>query len=348
MACGLLSGGFAAFGATKHIPYNSTRFLPLQQPLHEHVTSCGNERRKTIALVWMHAPKSGSSFANTLFHFGCPGADSTLQVDEYHQDAPVWPPQPLAQHWNASSCIPAGSARGWSPLQVTSSRRDVHAPVQLADAGKIVALFRAPSRRLSSCLHNTFNSFNEKSSRTSCDNQSFDSMFAFLATHGWDAPDIVHAWVGHNCSTPWAYLRSPSVSSRMLGVQSKLVLGLPAGTPVHSSAFHERWSWLADGTNPNFLRFYSGLRLFAFVGVTEQWAESICLFHRLFGAPVLPQELLNSRPTPDKPLLVDGAQLSRFVESHLPDPYDTFLYSKVLDRFRRDLDLYRIPLSDYR
>jgi hypothetical protein len=226
----------------------------------------------------------------------------------------------------------------------------VHAPVKLEDMGKLVAFFRAPGARLTSCFHNTFNVL---SGQKHCDLQTKESTidsleFSFLHTHGWDPSDVVRAWVEHNCSIPWGHLRSATVLNRMLGVQSKLVLGLQAGTPVYSSEFHSRWSRLADSTNAYFLRYYAGLRLFAFVGVTEQWVESICLFHRLFGGPVLPQEVLNSRATPDKPL-IDGAQLRRFVESQMPDPYDTFLYSKVLARFHRDMEQHRIPpSSEYR
>jgi hypothetical protein len=36
---------------------------------------------------------------------------------------------------------------------------------------------------------------------------------------------------------------------------------------------------------------------FAFVGIVDYWEESVCLFHRMYGAPIHEHEFLNLRPT---------------------------------------------------
>lgn len=37
------------------------------------------------------------------------------------------------------------------------------------------------------------------------------------------------------------------------------------------------------------------VRSFAFVGITEYYTESVCLFHRMFGGAIHPDELSNLR-----------------------------------------------------
>jgi len=49
---------------------------------------------------------------------------------------------------------------------------------------------------------------------------------------------------------------------------------------------------------PNVALALSRLDGFAFVGLTEEWSLSICLFHAMFGGRCLPGELGNARPTP--------------------------------------------------
>ena len=45
---------------------------------------------------------------------------------------------------------------------------------------------------------------------------------------------------------------------------------------------------------------------FAFVGITEQWALSMCLFSVKFKVPCVPQLMRNSRPTQTSKMLLNG------------------------------------------
>jgi len=73
----------------------------------------------------------------------------------------------------------------------------------------------------------------------------------------------------------------------------------------------------------------------AFVGITDKWDLSICLFHTKFGGHCLQDEFGNTRPNPER-----DSDSYRYDESVLhgwTDRYDGPLYEAVLERFEKDI-----------
>merc|ERR1719215_813036 len=69
---------------------------------------------------------------------------------------------------------------------------------------------------------------------------------------------------------------------------------------------------------------------FAFVGITDQWALSICLFNAMFNQPCKPAQFDNARPTPNTSAIHNVSELN----GHR-DPYDNELYDVALDIFAK-------------
>lgn len=69
---------------------------------------------------------------------------------------------------------------------------------------------------------------------------------------------------------------------------------------------------------------------FAFVGITEEWEYSVCLFHAMFGGSVHRREFLNVRPgvLPSR-----GKQYNATILKGFKDESDGELYARVIEIF---------------
>lgn len=78
------------------------------------------------------------------------------------------------------------------------------------------------------------------------------------------------------------------------------------------------------------------LQSFAFIGITEQWDLSVCLFNAKFGTPCSEKQFLNSRlwhtNASDVATLYDVVFLDGFVDKH-----DNVLYDRALEIFAHEL-----------
>ena len=90
---------------------------------------------------------------------------------------------------------------------------------------------------------------------------------------------------------------------------------------------------------------------FAFIGDTDQWDLSICLFHAMFGGKCLPVELHDMRPTHydhGKASGVKGAKAddpakqAEALRQVYVDPIDTAMYAHAMLRFEADLAKHRV------
>ena len=109
------------------------------------------------------------------------------------------------------------------------------------------------------------------------------------------------------------------------GCQTKMVLGLPCAAPIRLDArlLREAIRRLVHD--------------FAFVGLTEAWEASVCLFHaRLGGGAPVAAQFLNGRPGSterrDTPALP-----SREIGELLEDEWDAAVYAAAKARFERDV-----------
>ena len=264
----------------------------------------------------------------------------------------MWPPGGLEQHFNASNCN-----------VFVINWHGVHEPARYPDdarlPARVVGVFRKPHDRLRSCW-----TFVEDFLRPSCLKRRAygDVLQALLYTHGLPVTEYVAHFERHNCSTPVGWLTSRQMWPVISGIQTKSVVGLPLSYNFSSptqqvlqllppstlrlwqqnrSTFRSYFPGFP--TAPSFwamtvakLRIHSN---FAFVGLTEQFDASVCLFHALFmgGAPVA--EVEKGRSHSQSPVAAER-QEQRHEPLNLPvDGYDDQLYQHVVaPRFKYDLD----------
>lgn len=77
---------------------------------------------------------------------------------------------------------------------------------------------------------------------------------------------------------------------------------------------------------------------FAFVGITEQWALSVCLFRVMFGGQCVASDLANTRPGVNSSSSdYDTSELYGWV-----DALDGPVYAEALQMFEDTLDVYGV------
>jgi hypothetical protein len=80
---------------------------------------------------------------------------------------------------------------------------------------------------------------------------------------------------------------------------------------------------------------------FAFVGITEQWALSVCLFRKMFGGQCVASDLSNSRPgTNSSSFDYDTSELYGWV-----DALDGPVYTEALQMFEQTLNVYGVDVD---
>eukprot|EP00043_Microstomoeca_roanoka_P011596 m.109312 g.109312 ORF g.109312 m.109312 type:complete len:364 (-) comp15242_c0_seq4:3417-4508(-) len=126
------------------------------------------------------------------------------------------------------------------------------------------------------------------------------------------------------------------------GCQTKFLLSKPCNRPKDPQY------WFFNATREDLEQAISVLRSdkIAFVGLTEYWRESICLFHAMFGGNITEHEFTNSRPG------VQGKASTQEMEEHPglkliaaeEDPADWEIYKVAKEIFVRRLVEYGIQL----
>ncbi|CAE7503283.1 unnamed protein product [Symbiodinium sp. CCMP2456] len=85
---------------------------------------------------------------------------------------------------------------------------------------------------------------------------------------------------------------------------------------------------------------------FAFVGITEMWDLSICLFHKMFGGPCLASDFDDSNPSSAGKTAHADYNTSDLMGWH--DDIDEVVYASALDVFHKNLILYKVSHSTCR
>jgi len=255
---------------------------------------------KCSPITYISPAKVGSSFATSIFRFACPAAPEEAQVYSTTErgekalslTAPLWPPNGLRQHFTKEHChMHAVRSAG------------VHAPPEYPrDDGNVVSLFRKPDERLRSCFRFIQSNFDvackmqpdETAWLHKVRNSTFGSV---LHTHGLGFSDLAVAsqFYRHGCRIPDAWLSSVDARDRVVGQQSKFVLGFHATESVRTPAFRAAWQE-GKGVERRIARY-------RFVGLTEHYTASVCLFHAVVigNRTMLPAELQGSHESaPDE------------------------------------------------
>lgn len=86
------------------------------------------------------------------------------------------------------------------------------------------------------------------------------------------------------------------------------------------------------------------LDAFAFIGNTDEWATSVCLFHAKLGGPCRAVEGLNSRPTESESADEAHADTRALLAAlaDFEDPFDTVVNNEALRRYRADLRVFNV------
>ena len=251
------------------------------------------DRRHNVRMVplnqriaWVHFPKCGSGFADTLLH-----------------------------HANAS--LPWSVVGSVETTLTTHPLRSWFKGIFWEKDGKIGNHFAVTSRETTSFRGRLFGMFREPASRS-------NSMYNYF----------INARSGN-------WIDERMYAKRVAGSAVMMVAGQRYGLDCLKRARS------CKRATPNTELALRRLETeFAFVGLTNNWALSICLFHAMFGGPCLAHEFLNTRPTNHTNLTkpaastASGAWLGNFV-----DKDDSALFAKAKKRFCADVAKHRVTFE---
>jgi len=209
---------------------------------------------KPDEIVWLHIPKCGTSFLNTLYHYACPGippnASVGNEIDPEHQENDLTIRYPMNESWDEICTI---------RFEWTNKYIRGHDPIR--DDTKIenvFAMFREPFDRLVS-------GFN------------YDRHMDGKLRHYRQL--IGKAVRGQNRGTQFEMYYK---FGELLGCQTKMVVGYRCAS--HSVL-----------TKSHLKKAKQRIKRMRFVGITNDWNRSICLFHKQFGGQIFDVEYRDER-----------------------------------------------------
>eukprot|EP00056_Hartaetosiga_gracilis_P006521 m.97287 g.97287 ORF g.97287 m.97287 type:complete len:338 (-) comp12492_c0_seq2:457-1470(-) len=105
------------------------------------------------------------------------------------------------------------------------------------------------------------------------------------------------------------------------GCQMRLLVGIKCEFSSDANPDSIRWDPSQEKVE-SALRMLEDENVIPFVGLTDEWNTSICLFHAMFGGDITPHEMQNIRPS-----VKSDADINAWKEIPLDsDPYDFALY----------------------
>eukprot|EP00927_Polykrikos_kofoidii_P043720 TRINITY_DN377_c0_g1_i1.p1 TRINITY_DN377_c0_g1~~TRINITY_DN377_c0_g1_i1.p1 ORF type:complete len:349 (-),score=30.40 TRINITY_DN377_c0_g1_i1:66-1040(-) len=219
-------------------------------------SAAGKSANGITPIYYLHVPKSGSSFATTVVHHTC--------GDEIADSVWVQEPSTFMAQWG-SVCNHSRFGRfetGHDPLTITTA----------ADLKHVVLMIRNPSQRImSGYYHDLHDCWDLRRTHQCKESEATNGKFKCN---------------GDKLDGEGRYIRDPEVippeeyGKCVENCTANMLTGSHCGTqgPVDVN------------------RAVHIVGQLGFVGLTEQWALSICLWHRRFGGRMLPAELMNVRP----------------------------------------------------
>jgi len=234
--------------------------------------------------------------------------------------------------------------RTWYHMEAPTVDRD-HATAQVAGDAKVITLMRSPADRLLSA-------FTQLQTHLSCcaavyhegqkwtpKGQSWGWEFhvrrdAQIAAAGEMQLDPNATDVSHPARIS-AFLEVLTMYNSLWGCQTKMLLGYGCHESHHiTRAQRERALRLVSGDEPGI----------AFVGLTERYVESVCLFHVLQGGPVYAFEVDLGEHESSRTSSVTPADIQAFTGGDL-DP-DTELFARVTARFNASITEHAAEMAD--
>jgi len=116
---------------------------------------------------------------------------------------------------------------------------------------------------------------------------------------------------------------------KIRGLSTMMLAGQAGGHGLSGRAVRIR-----NTVGPDTTQALKRLSSFKFVGLTEQWDLSICLFHAMFGGECQDNEFVNMRPT------VSDVHRNPF--ENMADPYDDEVYKEAEKLFWQNVDRFNV------
>eukprot|EP00045_Choanoeca_perplexa_P006219 m.52673 g.52673 ORF g.52673 m.52673 type:complete len:502 (-) comp13520_c0_seq1:11-1516(-) len=243
--------------------------------------------RAPVALArekWLHFPKAGSSFSSTIYHYACRNFQHSRTFDDLDDPA-------IAEYQNntCSFCwLPCGTKCGgftfWAPHDGLNRRR-------VSKKGGYYLPRPFKEKKCVSQLQGWMQAHYPMPRDIRSINRTALAMFRHPAKRLVSAFNYGRHSFGMNrnermrmlkiTSTLESFVNFPGIASCM----TKMLLGF-------NCAHHVKLDMGMLAEAKRRVRYDLG-----FVGLSEHWNASICLFHRKYGGPMHPIELANLRPS---------------------------------------------------
>ena len=213
-------------------------------------TAPANSTEALRPLRWLHVPKAGSSFQNTLLAWGCHPSRMPLSRDV----------GTVAQFLETNP-VCSGS---FAPGQPVASHHPLSASDRVARPGRVVGIFREPLKRIASGYAHNFHDCKPLQRRYKCSTSHSDFTCASrVPQRAEEATVLAYARCVEGC---WRRM--------MCGQQC----GRRALPPMR-----QHYRTAAAAAHVAAPTLVLARRVFAFVGHTGAWARSICVFVGLFA-----------------------------------------------------------------
>lgn len=274
--------GGKAEGQAKHV--NETRAMPINKSSHILIDDKGPRKGRApneldaSKLAWLHVPKTGTSFANTLASWACPGLEETEFAGSGENGGNDTVLGSFMEHHGHQCSEGFSFCNGHTPIGRGSCNDwDAH-------EGHFVGMFREPEQR-------------------------------------------IIAGYKQNCNgVPGKDHTLRSYADMVSGCSVKMLNGQECGSNITVTS---------DMVRHAIKRVEEG---FAFAGLTEEWALSVCLFHTMYGGKCHPREFMDIRPgLMHRDMPYDASELNGWV-----DPFDGALYAHASTVFWDNIAKYGV------
>mmetsp|Transcript_36569 Transcript_36569/g.85714 ORF Transcript_36569/g.85714 Transcript_36569/m.85714 type:complete len:326 (-) Transcript_36569:16-993(-) len=262
---------------------------------------------------WVHFPKCGSSFLNAIIHLPgvCPVA-ANFTISEQSL-GPCF-----LQIWTDVMC---SQMCDQDKFRCKSDLSLPHPPIDnyLAEKGTLMGFFRDPDQRILSGYHDDMDNFASVDFRKflhKYDEEPLSQMTDCTSEEGSQKVpllDFAESWKG--------------------GMTYQLVVEHPTTQTLDPDRKKMTHADAVEAAR----RVQDG---FAFVGITEQWNLSICLFRKMFGGLCQESDFIDTRPSDPGKSAHQAYDNSELLGWH--DDIDEVVYSAALDVFRANLILFNV------
>jgi len=267
-----------------------------------------HDPRDKLPLVWLHIPKTGSSFMNTLLHTPslCPRMPQDFAIDSSH-----CPPEAVMGCPYINKIYIQDVCKGsfWWDRKLGE-----HRALGPDFKGNAIGFFRQPESRMLSHFH------------------------YLMATQRHTAASQVKEFASkyQGCAVKMMAREGSEMGIHCGG-------GTPSAAEMHLAL--------------------SRLNLFTYIGLTEEWDLSVCLFRKMFGGRCVGSDFINTRPgsSSNTSRPSSASNISHLISTnssdesngHLNswplrelhgfvDKYDGRLYSRATNKFERFLEEYNV------